>query len=158
MSTLSVTSGTFAELEDRNEMPHRPEMYQLKVMLEQTYPHHGYAFEPQRHPSLLHGDFWDRAYDRTHDQTPPPDVFLPVTLELRSWRWIRKGPSRLFYRLGMFNPAKAHRVERVLRRQATLFDFLSRAAFASNRWMPEGDARAPIPERAMEHSQRKSSR
>ncbi|WP_438390552.1 M14 family zinc carboxypeptidase [Caballeronia sp. DA-9] len=138
----------------QRQMPHLPEMYQLKIMFEQAYPHHGYAFEPQSHQYLLHGDLWDCAYD----QTPPPNVFLPMTLELGSWRWIRKNPRQLFSRLGMFNPVKAHRVERVLRRHANFFDFLTRAAFASNRWMPKGDARAPILERAMEHWQRKSSR
>ena len=81
-----------------------------------------------------------------------------MTLELGSWRWIRKNPSQIFSRLGMFNPIKAHRVERVLRRHANFLDFLTRAAFASNRWLPKGDVRKQILERAMEHWQRKSSR
>ena len=136
------------------QMAHLPEMFQLKTMFEEAYPHHGYAFEPQSHQYLSHGDLWDCAYD----QARAPNIFLPMTLELGSWRWIKKNPRQLFSRAGMFNPVKAHRVERVLRRHASFFDFLTRAAFASNRWMPEGDARAPILERAMEHWQRKSSR
>jgi hypothetical protein len=138
----------------RRQMPHLPEMYQLKTMFEQAYPHHGYAFEPQSHQYLLHGDLWDCAYD----QTPAPNVFLPMTLELGSWRWIKKNPSQIFSRFGMFNPVKAHRVERVLRRHANFLDFLTRAAFASNRWLPKGDVRKQILERAVEHWQRKSSR
>ena len=62
-----------------------------------------------------------------------------MTLELGSWRWIRKNPRQLFSRLGMFNPVKAHRTERVLRRHTNFLDFLTRAAFASQRWLPQGD-------------------
>jgi hypothetical protein len=138
----------------KKQMPHLPEMYQLKTMFEEAYPHHGYAFEPQSHQYLLHGDLWDCAYD----QTPAPNVFLPMTLELGSWRWIKKNPRQLFSRLGMFNPVKAHRVERVLRRHANFMDFLTRAAFSSNRWLLGGDARTQVLERAMAHWPRQSSR
>jgi Zinc carboxypeptidase len=136
------------------QMPHLPEMYRLKTMFEQAYPHHGYAFEPQSHQYLLHGDLWDCAYDRARE----PNIFLPMTLELGSWRWIRKNPSQLFSRLGMFNPVKAHRVERVLRRHANFFDFLTRAAFSARRWLPEGEARQQLLERATQHWQHKRAR
>jgi Zinc carboxypeptidase len=138
----------------RRQMAHLPEMFQLKTMFEQAYPHHGYAFEPQSNEYLLHGDLWDCAYD----QTPPPNVFLPMTLELGSWRWIRKNPSQMFSRLGMFNPVKAHRVERVLRRHANFLDFLTRAAFGSDRWLPKGDFRREILLRASEYWQPKPVR
>ena len=46
------------------QMPHLAEMFLLKTMFEQSCPHHGYAFEPQSHQYLLHGDLWDCAYDR----------------------------------------------------------------------------------------------
>ncbi len=138
----------------KKPMPHLPEMYQLKTMFEQAHPHHAYAFEPQSHQYLLHGDLWDCAYN----QAPASNVFLPMTLELGSWRWIRKNPRQLFSRLGMFNPVKTHRVERVLRRHVNFMDFLTRAAFASNRWLPKGDARKLVLERAVEHWQQKSTR
>ena len=91
-------------------MAHWPEMYALRMMLEETHPHHGYSFEPQSHQYLLHGDLWDCAYDRT----PAGHVFLPMTLELGSWLWIRKNPRQLFSRHGIFNPMKEHRTRRVL--------------------------------------------
>ncbi|WP_422650234.1 Zinc carboxypeptidase [Cupriavidus sp. H18C1] len=128
-------------------MPHLPEMYVLKTLFEQAHPHHGYAFEPQSHQYLVHGDLWDYAYDRT----PAPHIFLPMTLELGSWLWIKKNPRQLFSRDGFFNPVKAHRTARVLRRHVSLFDFLARAAFAPARWLPTGAARQAIWREASEH-------
>ncbi len=110
----------------RRPMAHLPEMYLLKTLFEQAHPHHGYTFEPQSHQYLLHGDLWDHAYDLT----PHGNLFLPMTLELGSWLWIKKNPRQLFSREGIFNPIKAHRTARVLRRHVSLFDFLGRVAFA----------------------------
>jgi len=131
----------------RRPMPHLPEMFLLKTMFEQAHPHHGYTFEPQSHQYLLHGDLWDYAYDRA----PPGTLFLPMTLELGSWLWIRKNPRQLFSRQGMFNPVKAHRTARVLRRHVSLFDFLGRAAVAPERWLPHGNARAVLLRDAQAH-------
>lgn len=128
-------------------MPHLPEMYLLKTMFEQAHPHHGYAFEPQSHQYLLHGDLWDYAYDLA----PPQNLFLPMTLELGSWLWIKKNPRQLFSRDGIFNPIKAHRTARVLRRHVSLFDFLGRIAFAPQRWLPTGERRAQLQEQAQAH-------
>jgi hypothetical protein len=71
-----------------------------------------------------------------------------MTLELGSWLWIRKNPRQLFSRHGIFNPMKAHRTKRVLRRHADLLDFLTRAAFAVPRWLPEGEQRAQLARQA----------
>ena len=137
----------------RKLMPHLPEMYMLKTMFERAHPHHGYAFEPQSHQYLLHGDLWDCAYDRA----PSENVFLPMTLELGSWLWIKKNPRQLFSRQGMFNPVKAHRTARVLRRHANLLDFLTRAAFASQRWLPQGSRRQQLLHHAIQHWYRTAS-
>lgn len=131
----------------RKRMPHLPEMYVLKTMFERAHPHHGYAFEPQSHQYLLHGDLWDFAYDRT----PSPYIFLPMTLELGSWLWIKKNPRQLFSREGMFNPVMAHRTARVLRRHANLLDFLVRAAYSSQRWLPDGGRREQVLHSALAH-------
>ena len=131
----------------RRLMPHLPEMFTLMTMLEQSMPHHDYSFEPQSNQYLLHGDLWDHAYDHA----PPGHVFLPMTLELGSWLWIRKNPRQLFSRHGIFNPIKAHRVKRVLRRHADLLDFLTRAAFAAPRWLPPADRRAQLAQLATAH-------
>lgn len=135
----------------RKLMHHLPEMYALKSMFEGAHPHHGYKFEPQSHQYLLHGDLWDCAYDRA----PVQNIFLPLTLELGSWLWIKKNPRQIFSRQGIFNPVMAHRTARVLRRHANLFDFLARAAFSSKRWLPQGYARQQMLQRAIAHWYRK---
>ncbi|WP_429316011.1 M14 family zinc carboxypeptidase [Paraburkholderia sp. GAS448] len=136
----------------RELMRHLPEMFALKTMFEHAHPHHGYTFEPQSHQYLLHGDLWDYAYDRT----PSTNVLLPMTLELGSWLWIKKNPWQLFSRQGMFNPVKAHRTARVLRRHANLLEFLTRAAFSAPRWLPEGKRRQQLQRSAIDHWYRKA--
>lgn len=136
----------FPYAKTRRLMPHLPEMYALKTMLEEAIPHHNYSFEPQSRQYLLHGDLWDHAYD----QAPAAHVFLPMTLELGSWLWIRKNPSQLFSRHGIFNPIKEHRVKRVLRRHASLLDFLTRATYASTRWLPLAERRVQLQHQARE--------
>jgi hypothetical protein len=135
----------------RQLMRHLPEMYVLKTMFEHAHPHHGYTFEPQSHQYLLHGDLWDFAYDRA----PVEHAFLPLTLELGSWLWIKKNPRQIFSRQGMFNPLMQHRTARVLRRHANLFEFLTRAAYSAPRWLPEGRCRQQLLHRAIEHWYRK---
>ena len=135
----------FPYAKTRRLMAHLPEMFALKTMLEQSMPHHDYSFEPQSNQYLLHGDLWDHAYDRT----PDGNIFLPMTLELGSWLWIRKNPRQLFSRHGIFNPIKAHRIKRVLRRHADLLDFLSRAAFAAPRWLPDAAQRVDLQQQAL---------
>ena len=71
-----------------------------------------------------------------------------MTLELGSWLWIRKNPRQLFSRHGIFNPIKAHRIKRVLRRHADLLDFLTRAAFAAPRWLPDAAQRVVLQQQA----------
>jgi hypothetical protein len=126
---------------------HLPEMYALKAMLEGAHPHHDYLFEPQSRQYLAHGDLWDCAYDRVK----PPSIFLPLTLELGSWLWIRKNPWQILKREGIFNPIKAHRTQRVLRRHANLLDFLAHAAYGANRWLPQGTSRQQLMMRAIEY-------
>jgi len=134
----------FPYAKTRRWMSRLPEMFALKAMLEQSMPHHDYSFGPQSNQYLLHGDLWDCAYDRT----PAGNVFLPMTLELGSWLWIRKNPRQLFSRHGIFNPIKAHRIKRVLRRHADLLDFLARAAYAAPRWLPDAAQRLDLQQQA----------
>ncbi|HWX12487.1 MAG TPA: M14 family zinc carboxypeptidase [Trinickia sp.] len=144
----------FPYAKSTRHIAHLPEMYALKAMLEGAYPHHGYLFEPQSLHYLVHGDLWDYAYERVR----LPAIFLPLTLELGSWLWIRKNPVQIFRREGMFNPIKAHRTERVLRRHTNLLDFLARAAYGAQRWLPQGPSRQQLMTRAVEHWYRRCSR
>src|SRR5450830_589980 len=91
---------------------------------------------------LTHGDLWDYLYMQTAAETN--NVFLPLTLEMGSWRWVKKNPRQLFSRTGMFNPNAPHRLQRVLRSHLVWFDFLTRAACAHKHWLPGEDGSTPV--------------
>jgi len=124
----------------RKPIRHLAEMHALKEIYLQAYSHHQYVFEPQSVQYLAHGDLWDYLYLQAC--TTPENVFLPLTLEMGSWLWIKKNPRQLFSRNGIFNPLIAHRQHRVLRRHTSLLDFLGRAACGHALWTPAESARA----------------
>jgi hypothetical protein len=92
------------------------------------------VFEPQSLQYLTHGDLWDYLYLQSTSE--PGRFFMPLTLEMGSWLWIKKNPRQLFNRYGIFNPLIAHRQQRVMRRHIGLLDFLVRAAASHHRWLP----------------------
>ncbi len=116
---------------------HLPEIHALKTIFEQTHNHHVYLFEPQSRQYLTHGDIWDYLYRKAEQARDR--VFLPLTLEMGSWMWIKKNPRQMFTRLGIFNPILDHRHHRVMRRHIALLDFLARAASSHLRWLPSSD-------------------
>jgi len=124
---------------------HLPEIHALKEIFDQTYTNHSYLFEPQSCQYLTHGDLWDYLYLQSVD---PGRVFLPLTLEMGSWLWVKKNPRQLFSRHGIFNPLIGHRQQRVLRRHLSWLDFLVRAASGYPRWLPTGAARVQHRENA----------
>ena len=126
---------------------HLPEVHALKGIFDQTYAQHSYIFEPQSHSYLTHGDLWDYLYLRATQA--PARIFLPLTLEMGSWMWVKKNPRQLFSRHGMFNPGIAHRQQRVLRRHMSWLDFMARAACSYARWLPDPQARVRHNELAM---------
>ena len=126
---------------------HLPEIHALKEIFDQTYTNHNYLFEPQSRQYLAHGDLWDYLYQRASSQ--PSRVFLPLTLEMGSWLWVKKNPRQFFSRQGIFNPLIAHRQQRVLRRHLSWLDFLARAACSHSRWRPADEALARHRERAL---------
>lgn len=112
--------------------PHLAETYVLAESFERTYPNHFYRIEPQSKNYTTHGDLWDYVYDMYREKNP--GTFLPLTLEMGSWMWVRKNPLQLFSSLGPFNPMKPHRVKRILRRHMTLYDFLIRSMVSHQKW------------------------
>ena len=110
------------------------EIHALFETMDQTLLHHRYVIEPQSHQYLAHGDLWDHLYLGAR----PGSVFLPLTLEMGSWLWVRKNPRQLFSRHGLFNPVIEHRQQRVLRRHLGWLDFIARAACSHARWLPVG--------------------
>lgn len=118
----------------REPIAHLAEMQALKHIFRQTYNHHAYVFEPQSLQYLAHGDVWDYLYQQACTQAGR--VFLPLTLEMGSWLWIKKNPRQMFSLKGLFNPLIEHRQNRVLRRHLALMDFLTRAAASHAMWSP----------------------
>lgn len=125
----------------RKPIAHLAELHALQEIFLQAHSHHPYIIEPQSTQYLAHGDLWDHLYLQAC-QTVPAHTFLPLTLEMGSWLWIKKNPRQLFSRNGIFNPLIDHRQQRVLRRHLSLLDFLARAACSHARWVPAPDQRA----------------
>jgi len=126
---------------------HLPDIHALTGIFDQSHPNHRYIFEPQSRQYLAHGDLWDYLYLRACSF--PDRTFLPLTLEMGSWMWVKKNPRQFFSRQGMFNPLIEHRQQRVLRRHLSWMDFLARAACSHQRWMPTGTARDEHHEQAL---------
>jgi hypothetical protein len=125
---------------------HLAEIYALYQLLDSTYPHLSYVVEPQSNQYLTHGDLWDYCYLQ---QLENEGLFLPFTLEMGSWNWIKKNPWQMGSFYGLFNPVKPHRTQRVLRRHTILLEFLIRAARAYENWLPVEDQRAGFTAKAV---------
>lgn len=120
---------------------HLAEAVALREIFNSAYPHHDfYLMEPQSLNYTTHGDLWDYLYDMQL-QNHPSRVFLPFTLEMGSWLWVKKNPRQLFTWFGHFNPILPHRLTRVLRRHLTLFDFLLHATHCHAQWLPTKENR-----------------
>jgi hypothetical protein len=131
----------------KSPMPHLPEIFKLQHLFGSTYPNHYYLFEPQSRQYLTHGDLWDYLYLQASSNASR--IFLPLTLELGSWLWIKKSPLQLFSRSGLFNPLPAHRLQRVLRGHLIWLEFLISAASNYRNWLPQGAARLAQQQQAM---------
>lgn len=113
------------------------EMHALKCLFDDTHPQHRYVFEPQSRQYLAHGDLWDHLLLQARTDA----TFLPLTLEMGSWTWVRKNPRQIFSLQGIFNPLIEHRRSRVLRRHLVWLDFVARAVASARRWLPTGAER-----------------
>ena len=111
---------------------HLPEMHSFMSLFEKTHPYHIYQIEPQSKGYLLHGDVWDHLYMEFLKNNS--GVYLPLTLEMGSWMWVKKNPLQLISRTGLFNPIKDHRIKRIYRRHHILFDFVLRALHSFPVW------------------------
>jgi len=133
----------------RAPLRHLPEMHALKDLLQENLCNYRYIFEPQSCQYLTHGDLWDHLYRQSLTRTG--GLFLPVTLEMGSWSWVKKNPRQFFSLLGNFNPLVEHRQQRVLRRHVPLLEFFARAACSYRRWVPTAQDRVRHQRRALAH-------
>ena len=124
----------FLYAKTKKPYPELPEAYALKVLLDQTYSNHVYRIEPSAQSYTISGDIWDYLYDEQKKSAYTKNMFMPFTLEMGSWLWLKKNPIQLFSAMGLFHPVHLHRHKRILRRHITLLDFLHRAVISSERW------------------------
>jgi nitrogen fixation-related uncharacterized protein len=67
----------------RRPFPFLAEAYALKGLLDQTYPHHFYAFEPMSRQYTIHGDPWDYIFEGNRLRLGC-GFFIPFTLGMAS--------------------------------------------------------------------------
>jgi hypothetical protein len=127
----------FPHAHTRRPIEHLPELHALATIFDRTHAQHRYVIEPQSRQYLAHGDLWDHLYLRA----VAGRTFLPLTLEMGSWLWVKKNPRQLLRRHGLFNPLIDHRQQRVLRTHIACLDFMARAACSHATWAPSGEAR-----------------
>lgn len=68
-------------------------------------------------------------------------TFLPLTLEMGSWLWVKKNLRQLFSLHVLFNPIVEHRLNRVLRKHTVWLEFLMHVAAGHDNWMLNGPSR-----------------
>ena len=118
----------------KKPFPFIAETLALKELFDRCYQHHIYKIEPMCMEYIINGDLWDYLLDDFIVQFAADRLFLPLTLEMGSWLWLRKNPSHLFSRHGLFHPLLPHRQQRVFRRHFLLFDFLHRSLLYPKNW------------------------
>jgi len=110
-----------------------PEMYSLITLFENSHPYHIYQIEPQSKSYMMNGDMWDYLFSKFKESNPNA-TYIPLTLEMGSWIWVKKNPLQLFTPGGVFNPIKEHRLKRTYRRHHLFFDFLLKALLSNEVW------------------------
>ena len=112
------------------------EVNRIKELLDRSLPNHIYRVEAQSLSYTTHGDLWDYLFDehqKLFGEKAP--LFIPWTLEMGSWIWIRKNPIQIFTSAGPFNPIKIHRHKRTMRRHIPLMDFFFRVVKNHKSWV-----------------------
>ncbi|TVQ78799.1 MAG: DUF2817 domain-containing protein [Bradymonadales bacterium] len=120
----------------KRDFPGIRQIRKLKSLLKRSYPNHVYLIEAQHKQYLASGDLWDYLLDLHPDTHAGRPRFLPLTLEMGSWLWVKKNPLQILsHRIGSFHPIKSHRQKRTFRRHIYLFEFLMKASKFSKNWI-----------------------
>lgn len=140
----------FPYAHSRRAFPYLPEAYALKKVFDRSYPNHFYIYEPMSRQYTIHGDPWDYILNESRKKADH-GLFIPFTLEMGSWAWLKKNPMQIFSKIGVFHPMMPHRRNRILRRHLGLFDFLHRAVLSPEAWLYQSDGlRSDNMKRALE--------
>lgn len=126
----------FPFAKSKDPFPFLSETHALMRLLDETYQNHVYVIEPQAQQYTTHGDIWDYfLLDYMDNHHKEGKMFLPLTLEMGSWAWIKKNPLQILNPIGIFNPVLPHRRARMMRRHKNLFEFLRRAVLSHSSWV-----------------------
>ncbi len=131
--------------------PELAEAFALKNLLDSAYPNNVYVMEPGAQGYTISGDLWDHLYLEHREKSASGRRFLPITLEMGSWLWLKKNPIQMFSSVGLFHPMHLHRHKRILRRHIILIEFLQKAVISADRWafLAEGE-RAELHKNALD--------
>lgn len=121
----------FPYAHSRKPIKHVDKLYRINKMLVNNYPHQDYIFESQSGHYTTNGDVWDFLYQLS---LTTECTFLPLTLEMGSWKWIKKNPLQVFKSSGIFHPTQPHRVKRVLRQHHVFMEFLVKVTRSHTQW------------------------
>jgi Zinc carboxypeptidase len=129
--------------------PHWDQYVAFKQVLDSTLRQHVYKFEQQSESYCTHGDIWDLLASDFALQRTKESVYLPLTLEVGSWIWLKKAPTNAFRLGGLFNPLEPHREKRVLRRHLSFLNLLLQVtANFKQVFLPDADRTAKAPDQA----------
>lgn len=127
----------FPYAKTKADFPFVDEAKNISALLNRTHAHHIYHIEPQSDSYTTHGDLWDYLFDRHYEThyKESKNIFIPWTLEMGSWMWLKKNPWQIFKRDGVFNPLVKHRESRTMRRHFVLIDFFSKVVRNPEAWL-----------------------
>lgn len=141
LQTLDIHSGFgridrlwYPYAKSRELFPERDHIRRFGRLLKKTNPYNVYRIERQSKTYTTHGDLWDYLFDQHYKEFGLKKTFLPWTLELGSWTWVKKNPRQIFQILGGFNPIMPHRYKRIMRRHVGLLEFFLRATGEWKSW------------------------
>jgi hypothetical protein len=99
----------------------------LREVLDRSLLHHRYRLEPQSTRYCAAGDLWDLLYGRSL-AAGGAGAFLPLTLEVGTWRWLAESPYLALRWWNYFNPSRPRRQRKALRRHLPLLHCLAEIA------------------------------
>jgi predicted deacylase len=119
----------------KEPFPHHKQALTVARLLDETFAHHVYKVEQQSDSYTIMGDLWDYLYDESRKVLGEDSVYIPWTLEMGSWIWVKKNPMQLLNIDGLFNPVVSHRYDRTMRRHLLLIDFFFRMVRNNQVWI-----------------------
>ena len=134
----SVDSIWYPWAYQKQNFPFMDQIIKFKLMVQENY-----QWQSQSEAYLIAGDFWDYMTlkfldftrsqkshsQKSHSQKPhcrelENSFFIPLTLEMGSWSWIKQNPLQIFRSLGLFYPYEKNENKNVMEKHLPLLNFL----------------------------------